>query len=112
MTLRSTLLILLFADILEAGGDALCRTALHTHAVATRIGFLAAGALVLASYGIVVNQPPWDFGQLLGLYVVFFFVTAQAIGWIFFHQRPTASALLGGAFIVTGGIVLTIGSLR
>ena len=73
---------------------------------------MALGASVLFGYGYVVNTPPWDFGKLLGLYVVFFFVVAQLIGWIFFHQRPTASILLGGVLIVAGGAVISLASLR
>jgi len=33
----------------------------------------AIAAVVLFGYGWTVNAPPWDFGQLLGLYVVFSF---------------------------------------
>ena len=33
-------------------------------------------AVVLFTYGLTVNAPPWNFGKLLGLYVVFFFIIA------------------------------------
>jgi small multidrug resistance family-3 protein len=93
--------------MLEAGGDALVRSALHTSATATRLAFFALGAVVLFSYGYVVNKPAWDFGRLLGVYVVFFFVVAQAISWLVFNQRPTTPIVVGGAFIVAGGVVMS-----
>jgi len=108
MSRLSALLILLIAALLEAGGDALVRSALHTTATATRLAFFALGALVLFSYGYVVNKPAWDFGRLLGIYVVFFFVVAQAISWLVFNQRPGTPVVVGGAFVVAGGIVMSV----
>jgi small multidrug resistance family-3 protein len=61
---------------------------------------------VLFAYGWVVNAPPWDFGKLLGIYVVFFFVVAQLISFFAFGQKPSATLLLGGALIVAGGLVI------
>jgi small multidrug resistance family-3 protein len=112
MGLRVALAILFFAAVLEAAGDALVRSGLHAHALAARIGFFALGAVVLFGYGYVVNTPPWDFGRLLGVYVVFFFVVAQLIAWIFFHQRPSGAILLGGLFILAGGAIISFASLR
>jgi drug/metabolite transporter superfamily protein YnfA len=100
--------ILLFAAVLEAGGDAMVRSGLHRDAGSTRWTFFAAGALILFSYGVVVNTPDWDFGKLLGLYVVFFFVVAQAISWIVFHQKPATWTVIGGLLIVAGGVVMTL----
>jgi small multidrug resistance family-3 protein len=105
-----TLLVLFTAALLEAGGDAIVRSGLHAPAAATRAILFAIGALVLFSYGYVVNAPPWDFGRLLGIYVVFFFVVAQLISWIVFHQRPSTGVLIGGAFIVIGGVIISYNS--
>ena len=41
-----------------------------------------------------------------GLYVMFFFLTAQAISWLAFKQIPSLAVLVGGLFIVTGGIII------
>ena len=102
-----TLLLLLLAALLEAGGDALVRHGLKGPA-ANRLLWLAAGAVVLFAYGCAVNTPAWDFGRLLGIYVVFFFVVAQLIGWIAFGQKPDGGIWAGGSLIVLGGLVLTL----
>ena len=112
MTLPIALLILFIAAVLEAAGDALVRSGLHAPAIAVKVAFLALGAAVLFAYGLVVNSPPWDFGRLLGVYVVFFFIVAQLINWIFFHQRPSGAILLGGLFIAAGGAIISFASLR
>ncbi|AXC11640.1 hypothetical protein ACPOL_2316 [Acidisarcina polymorpha] len=112
MSLRVALGILFLAAVLEAGGDALVRSGLHAQSLVTRVLLFVAGAAVLFGYGYVVNSPPWDFGRLLGIYVVFFFVVAQLIGWMIFHQRPSGAIWLGGAFIVAGGAIISYSSLR
>jgi hypothetical protein len=109
MSRMSVLLVLFAAATLEAGGDALVRLGLHASSAWSRGALLASGALVLFAYGCSVNLPQWDFGRLLGIYVVFFFVVAQLMSWLIFHQPPTATMFLGGAFIVVGGIILSLG---
>lgn len=101
------LLTLTVAATLEAGGDALARSGLHAHALAARLGFFAAGALVLFTYGVTVNLPPWDFGKLLGVYVALFFVVAQLINLFAFGVRPGLPILAGGALILAGGLLMT-----
>ena len=108
MNKTTALLILLVAAILEAAGDALVRAGLHQNKPAARGLLMAAGALVLFAYGYTVNAPDWDFGKLIGIYVVFFFVVAQAIGWLAFGQKPGTTLLLGGAFIVAGGFIISL----
>lgn len=100
--------ILFLAAVLEAGGDTIVRKALHQSPGGMRWLSFAAGALVLFSYGVVVNAPDWDFGRLLGLYVVFFFIVAQLMSWLVFNQTPSLATLLGGALIAAGGIVLGV----
>ena len=100
--------ILAAAALLEAGGDAIIRAGLKSGTNSARLGLFLLGALVLFAYGWVVNAPPWNFGQLLGLYVVFFFVAAQLISWLAFAQPPNHVVLLGGALIVAGGLVIAL----
>ena len=100
MSRTLSLLVLLFAAVLEAGGDALVRSSMHASSVTARLSLLTLGAIVLCAYGYAVNRPPWDFGRLIGIYVVFFFLVAQAISWLAFNQRPTGPIVIGGAFVV------------
>ncbi len=106
MSRSLALLILFAAAVLEAGGDAIVRTGLHSSQLASRLMWFAFGAVVLFAYGWVVNAPPWDFGKLLGIYVVFFFVVSQLINFFFFHQKPSLTIILGGLLIVSGGLVI------
>jgi hypothetical protein len=108
MSQTTALAVLFLAAVLEVGGDALVRTGLHASATATRLAFFAAGAVVLFSYGYVVNKPAWDFGKLLGIYVACLFVVAQLMSWLAFSQPPGRSTMLGGAFIVAGGVIMSI----
>jgi hypothetical protein len=108
MNIMLAYLILLAAAALEAGGDALVRVGLHSHGGAGRIGLFAAGAAVLFAYGWTVNAPPWDFGKLLGVYVTLFFVVAQVINLVVFGLRPGLPIYVGGAFILAGGLIITL----
>ena len=102
------LLVLFLAAVLEAGGDALIRTGLGSPTLGRRLALFAAGAAVLFAYGYAVNAPRWDFGKLLGIYVVFFFVVAQAISWLAFAQKPSVPILVGGGLIVAGGLIISL----
>lgn len=101
-----TALMLLLAAILEAGGDALIRTGLDTPSLVRRLMLFLAGGLILFTYGYAVNAPRWDFGRLLGIYVVFFFIAAQVISWLAFGQKPSLPICVGGALIVSGGLLI------
>ncbi len=107
MKTGAILLLLLVAATLEVSGDALMRNGLHASG-STRLAWLIGGTTVLAAYGIVVNLGPWDFGRVLGIYVVLFFIVAQLINWFGYGIRPDAPILAGGALICAGGLVLTI----
>lgn len=103
-----TLAILAAAAIFEAYGDSCFQTGLHRSSGAGRILFFVIGAVSLAFYGLVVNTPRWDFGRLLGAYVVLFFLCAQIIAQVRFGQSPSLAVIAGGVLIVAGGVVITI----
>jgi hypothetical protein len=100
--------LLLLAASLEAGGDALVRLGLHSPHGFGRIGLFLASAVILFVYGLSVNAPNWDFGRLLGVYVTLFFVVAQILNFALFGIRPGLPILVGGALIVSGGVVMTV----
>ena len=103
-----SLLVILFAAVLEAGGDRLMNLAMRgtgNAALVPRALIYVGSAAALTAYGYVVNTPDWDFGKLLGTYVMFFFFVAQILAW----RRPTFSVIVGGALILTGGLVISLG---
>jgi hypothetical protein len=99
--------VLAFAAFLEVSGDACFQSGLYQSTGVDRALWFVGGTAVLASYGLFVNLPQWDFGKLLGIYVVLFFLIAQIVAKVRFHQSPTTPILAGGALILAGGAVIT-----
>lgn len=97
--------MLLLAAALEAGGDAIIRKGLQSSGWLRGVWFMA-GAGALFAYGYAVNRPPWKFGELLGLYVVFFFVVAQAISFLSGEIPAQPLFYAGGCMIVAGGLLI------
>ena len=98
------LIVLLIAASLEAGGDALVRWGLSSGRI---LGFVL-GAVVLFSYGVVVNLPKWDFGRLLGVYIVLFFIVSQLLAVVVFRETIPTPRSVGGLLVIAGGIVMTV----
>jgi small multidrug resistance family-3 protein len=98
--------LLTFAAFLEAFGDSLFQSGLYRSAGASRVLYFLCGAIVLALYGFTVNIPHWDFGKLLGIYVVLFFLVAQVLARVRFHQAPTVPIYVGGTLITLGGMII------
>src|SRR5271169_4578777 len=102
------LLLLTIAAFLEVYGDSCFQSALYRASGMSRTLAFAGGALSLAAYGLVVNAPRWEFGKLLGVYVVLFFLLAQIVARFKFGQSPTLPILIGGALICAGGVIISI----
>ena len=100
--------VLTLAAFFEVWGDSYFQVSFYRSSGLGRVLAFAAGVAVLACYGSVVNVPRWDFGKLLGLYVVLFFVMAQIVAKVRFGQSPTAPIYAGGALIVAGGLVMAL----
>jgi hypothetical protein len=91
---------------LEAGGNALVRQGL----LRAWWPFLAAGIVTLGLYGLVVNEGGlnFDFGRLMGCYIVAFFLVSQILAVVIFHDLPSGRTLVGGALILLGGLTILI----
>jgi len=63
------------------------KTLYRSSGMSRSVSFLI-GAPALTAYGFVVNAPHWDFGKLLGAYVVLFFLLAQFVAWKRFGEMP------------------------
>jgi small multidrug resistance family-3 protein len=99
------LLLLLGAALIEAGGDWMVRSGMRASSW-QRAAWFVMGAAVLFAYGWTVNRPPWKFSEVIGLYVVFFFLSAQAISYFLLKETLPRPVLAGGLLIVSGGLVI------
>ena len=79
--------------------------------IRTRKFFGAIALIVLAAVwalvGMAVAQMPWLAQS--GLLQAIFYVVAQAIAWLGFREKPTTRLLLGGALMIAGGLVASLG---
>jgi len=98
-------LVFIAAAILEVGGDALVRKGLRGNGWAT----IAAGCIVLAFYGLMVNTVNWDFSKLLGVYMAFFATVSVLCGLLVFKESVPSSTWAGLALIIVGGLVIQFG---
>ena len=99
-------LFVLAATVLEAAGDAIVRIALHHPSSVARISLFLIGFTLLGLYGTSLNLAPVDFATVTGIYVATLFVVFQITNLVFFRQLPTPPVLVGGAFIVSGGLMI------
>lgn len=100
--------LLLLAAFLEVLGDALISHALHHLKGWARLALCVGGGGILFLYGMMVNLSSWDFGRVLGIYIVFFFIIAQILSCLMTRSFPSFAIVLAGLFIVIGGIILTL----
>jgi small multidrug resistance family-3 protein len=98
--------LLLVAAVFEVGGDALIRRGL----VSRTWLLIAAGFLILGTYGILVNLVRLDFSKLLGAYVGWFALVSIGFGRIVFGERVASSTWLGLALVVVGSLVIQFGN--
>ncbi len=95
------------ATLLEVCGDALVRMGIHEHAGLFRALLFAFGALLLFGYGSFLNLAPLEFGEVVGLYIATLFVNWQIINFLVFRTPPTLPILVGGAFLILGGLIIS-----
>lgn len=101
------LLLLILATTLEVSGDALVRLGIYRYAGPVRLACFLGGAALLFGYGSTLNTAPVDFARIVGLYIATLFVIWQIISFLVFKTSPGLPILLGGALIITGGLIIT-----
>jgi drug/metabolite transporter (DMT)-like permease len=101
-------LFVLAATILGAVGDAVIRIALHHPTLRIRVVFFLIGAALLTGYGTSLNLAPVEFATVTGMYVATLFVIFQITNYLIFRTVPTPPVLVGGALIVSGGLVIAL----
>jgi small multidrug resistance family-3 protein len=99
--------VLAVAAYLEVQGDACFQSGLYHSSGLRQFGWFVIGTAVLVCYSLFLNSSKIDFGKLLGIYVVLFFLVAQVIAKVQFNQSPSKPIYAGGVFIVIGGLVMT-----
>ena len=102
-------LFVFMATVLEATGDAILRIALHNNSLPTRIALYVCGGILLTLYGTSLNLAPVEFAQVTGIYIATLFVVFQITNYFFFDALPTRSVLIGGIFVVVGGLIVGLG---
>ena len=101
-------LFVIAATVFEAAGDAIVRIALHHQSLSARIGLFLLGYILLALYGTSLNLAPIEFAAVTGMYVATLFVVFQIVNFFLLGARPTPPVLVGGAFIVIGGLTVAL----
>lgn len=101
-------LFVLVATVFEATGDAIVRLALHHPSLPARIGLFLIGAVLLTLYGTSLNLAPVEFAAVTGMYIATLFVVFQITNYAVFRTLPTPAVMVGGAFIVTGGLIVSL----
>ena len=99
--------LLILATSLEATGDAFVRLGLFDRTGVGRVATLVGGGLLLFGYGVVLNLTPLPFARVVGLYIATLFVLWQIVAFLTFRNVPNSPVLLGGALIISGGLIVS-----
>jgi hypothetical protein len=113
MTLQTRLIVVAFlilATALEVTGDAIIRIGLGRDVAAVKGAYFAAGAVLLFGYGLSLNLAPLEFHRVAGIYIATLFVMWQIVSFLIFRSVPTMPIMIGGALIVTGGLIVAFWS--
>ncbi len=98
--------LLVAATTMEVTGDALIRNGLAERALAQKAAYFAVGAILVFAYGLTLNLAPIAFEKVVGIYIATLFVVWQAVSYVAYRSIPGLPILVGGAFIVCGGLIV------
>ena len=99
------IVIIALAAYLEVQGDACFQFGLYRASGSRKWLWLLLGTVVLAAYSLLLNASTMDFGKLLGLYVVLFFLVAQIVAKLQLGQSPTKATYVAGICFAAGGLI-------
>jgi hypothetical protein len=100
-------LILIAATTVESFGDAVVRIGLFSRSGVAQVATLLGGAVLLFSYGTLLNLAPVPFERVVGLYIATLFCVWQLVSFATFRTIPSTQVLIGGSLIVAGGLLVT-----
>jgi hypothetical protein len=100
-------IFVLIATIFEVSGDAIIRKCIYNYTGTTRVIFFIVGAMLVFCYGFSLNLASVEFGQVVGLYITTLFIVWQIGNYIAFGSLPSLPIIIGGALIITGGVIIT-----
>jgi small multidrug resistance family-3 protein len=101
------LVFMVIATTFEVVGDAMIRNSIYTNTGWARIGLALLGAVLLFGYGFFLNLAPVEFGQVVGIYIATLFVVWQVVNYFTFKTLPTLPIIIGGLFVIAGGLIIT-----
>jgi hypothetical protein len=99
--------ILVAATALESFGDAVVRIGLFNRSGVAQATTLIGEGILLFGYGALLNFAPVPFERVVGLYIATLFCVWQVVSFATFRTLPSIQILVGGALIITGGLVVT-----
>ena len=67
----------------------------------------AFGRLVDDIYGSSLSLAPFEFGQVVGIYIATLFIVWQVINIIAVRTLPSFPILVGGVCVMMGGAIIT-----
>jgi small multidrug resistance family-3 protein len=98
---------LILATTLESFGDATIRVGLFNRTGIAQAAALFGGAILLFGYGTMLNLAPLPFERIVGMYIATLFCIWQVVSFVTFRASPSLPIFVGGALIVSGGLIVT-----
>jgi hypothetical protein len=109
VTIQTRLIILallIAATTMEVTGDAIIRNGLSQRGLSAKALYFIGGAILVFGYGLTLNLAPIAFHKVVGIYIATLFVVWQIVSYAAYRSVPGTPILLGGAFIICGGLIV------
>ena len=107
MKILTVFVFLVVATVAESLGDAAIRVGLLERVGLARFAMMVGGVALLGVYGTMLNLAPLPFERIVGFYIATLFVVWQVVSFVSFRTAPSLPVLVGGALIVSGGLVVS-----